>query len=68
MSETGSLKIADFGLSNIMKDGKFLKTQCGSLSYASPELLSSKNYEGTCVDIWSLGVTLYVMLTGRFPF
>ena len=36
ISETGSLKIADFGLSNIMKDGKFLKTHCGSMSYVSP--------------------------------
>jgi len=32
------IKIADFGLSNIMKDGKFLKTSCGSPNYAAPEV------------------------------
>ena len=44
VNENGSLKLADFGLSNVMKDGKFLKTHCGSLYYASPEILSNKNY------------------------
>ena len=36
------VKIADFGLANLMKDGKFLKTSCGSPNYAAPEIISGK--------------------------
>ena len=51
-----------------MKDGKSLKTPCGSLIYVSPEIISNKLYEGTATDIWSLGVILYLMVTGAYPF
>jgi 5'-AMP-activated protein kinase catalytic alpha subunit len=63
-----NVKIADFGLSNLMKDGKFLKTSCGSLNYAAPEILLHKNYEGTSVDVWSCGIILYTLLFGALPF
>lgn len=62
------VKIADFGLSNLMRDGKLLKTQCGSLNYVAPEIISNKKYEGTAVDVWSCGVILYTMLTRTLPF
>ncbi len=62
------LKIADFGLSNLMKDGKLLKTSCGSLNYAAPEIIGHRPYEGTSVDVWSCGVILYTMLVGALPF
>lgn len=42
IDETNTIKIADFGLSNLMKDGKFLKTSCGSPNYAAPEVISGK--------------------------
>lgn len=42
IDENKSVKIADFGLSNLMKDGKFLKTSCGSPNYAAPEVVSAK--------------------------
>lgn len=64
----GNLKLVDFGLSNLMKDGKFLRTQCGSPNYAAPEIVGGRAYEGTAVDIWSFGVILYVMLIGYLPF
>ncbi|KAG0275602.1 Protein kinase [Linnemannia exigua] len=59
-----NVKIADFGLSNIMTDGDFLKTSCGSPNYAAPEVISGKLYAGPEVDVWSCGVILYVMLCG----
>lgn len=63
-----NVKITDFGLSNIMIDGDFLKTSCGSPNYAAPEVITGKYYAGPEVDVWSCGVILYVMLTGRLPF
>ncbi len=42
IDENNNIKIADFGLSNIMNDGKYLKTSCGSPNYAAPEVISGK--------------------------
>lgn len=68
LDEHLNVKIADFGLSNIMTDGNFLKTSCGSPNYAAPEVISGKLYAGPEVDVWSCGVILYVMLCRRLPF
>ncbi|GAA5940357.1 uncharacterized protein JCM15063_002612 [Sporobolomyces koalae] len=68
LDENLNVKIADFGLSNIMRDGDFLKTSCGSPNYAAPEVISGKLYAGPEIDIWSCGVILFVMLCGRLPF
>jgi 5'-AMP-activated protein kinase catalytic alpha subunit len=62
------IKIADFGLSNRMWDGEFLKTSCGSPNYASPEVVSGKFYAGPETDVWSAGVCLYALLCGSLPF
>ncbi|XP_063411324.1 5'-AMP-activated protein kinase catalytic subunit alpha-2-like isoform X7 [Mytilus trossulus] len=63
-----NVKIADFGLSNMMQDGEFLRTSCGSPNYAAPEVISGKLYAGPEVDIWSCGVILYALLCGTLPF
>ncbi|KAF2072549.1 hypothetical protein CYY_006124 [Polysphondylium violaceum] len=63
-----SIKIADFGLSNMMQDGDFLKTSCGSPNYAAPEVISGKLYAGPEVDVWSCGVILYAFLCAKLPF
>lgn len=65
-----NIKIADMGLSNVMKDGEFLKTCCGSPNYAAPELLSDIGgaYAGPEIDVWSMGCILYALLLGRLPF
>ncbi|KRY12520.1 5'-AMP-activated protein kinase catalytic subunit alpha-2 [Trichinella patagoniensis] len=63
-----NIKLTDFGLSNYIKDGVLLKTNCGSLIYAAPELLHRQYYAGPEVDIWSCGIVLYVLLCGYFPF
>ncbi|TPX36190.1 hypothetical protein SmJEL517_g01607 [Synchytrium microbalum] len=68
LDEYNNVKIADFGLSNVMADGDFLKTSCGSPNYAAPEVISGRLYAGPEVDVWSCGVILYVMLCGRLPF
>jgi len=68
LDDNMDIKIADFGLSNIMTDGNFLKTSCGSPNYAAPEVISGRLYAGPEVDVWSCGVILYVMLVGRLPF
>lgn len=68
LDEHSNVKIADFGLSNCMRDGCFLKTSCGSPNYAAPEVISGKLYAGPEVDIWSCGVIVYALLCGTLPF
>lgn len=63
-----NVKIADFGLSNVMEDGDFLRTSCGSPNYAAPEVISGSLYAGPEVDVWSCGVILYALLCGSLPF
>jgi serine/threonine protein kinase len=57
--------LIDFGLSSFWYRGKLMKTYCGSLEYAAPELFSRDAHYGPPVDIWSLGIVLYGMLMGN---
>ncbi|KAH7886474.1 hypothetical protein F5I97DRAFT_1936203 [Phlebopus sp. FC_14] len=68
ISETGNIKIIDFGLSNLYDPVNHLSTFCGSLYFAAPELLNAKVYTGPEVDVWSFGVVLYVLVCGKVPF
>lgn len=68
INQKGDIKIIDFGLSNLYSPRSLLKTYCGSLYFAAPELLSAKPYTGPEVDVWSFGVVLYVLVCGKVPF
>lgn len=68
LDEEKNIKLGDFGLSNLMQAGEFLRTSCGSPNYAAPEVISGCMYCGTEVDVWSTGVVLYALLAGYLPF
>lgn len=68
LSSNGEIKLADFGLSNNLRDGTSLLTSCGSPNYASPEIINGEAYDGLAIDVWSCGVILYAALTGTLPF
>ena len=61
------LKITDFGLS---AEGSIeaLETRCGSPCFTAPEIISGTVYDGRKVDIWGMGIVLYIMLVGKLPF
>ena len=68
LTKDKTLKIIDFGLSHEFDGIDFLKTKCGSPSYASPEILRGKPYDGFKSDIWCCGIILYAMVCGYLPF
>lgn len=75
LTSDGVVKIIDFGLSHVyvrneageIDRSKPLTDMCGSKSYAAPEVLGAKSYDGFAADVWSLGVSLFAMLSGFFP-
>ena len=68
LTKDKTLKIIDFGLSHEFDGIDLLKTKCGSPSYASPEILRGKPYDGFKSDIWCCGIILYAMVCGYLPF
>ncbi|XP_021071036.1 sperm motility kinase X-like [Mus pahari] len=64
----GSVKLCDFGLAIKVTSGQRFKGFCGTLEYCAPEIFTDVEYDAQANDIWSLGVVLYTMVTGRFPF
>ena len=68
LTKDKTLKIIDFGLSHEFDGIDLLKTKCGSPSYASPEILRGKPYDGFKSDVWSCGIILYAMVCGYLPF
>uniref|UniRef100_A0A6S9XZE7 Protein kinase domain-containing protein n=1 Tax=Chrysotila carterae TaxID=13221 RepID=A0A6S9XZE7_CHRCT len=70
-SEEAEIKITDFGLSKIFSDDVagevVMKTACGTPGYVAPEVLMHENYSSQ-VDLWSIGVIVYILLCGFPPF
>ncbi|GLT42737.1 hypothetical protein SLA2020_167230 [Shorea laevis] len=62
------LKICDFGYSKSSLLHSRPKSTVGTPAYIAPEVLSRREYDGKTADVWSCGVTLYVMLVGAYPF
>ncbi|KAJ9170393.1 hypothetical protein P3X46_018504 [Hevea brasiliensis] len=67
-SSAPRLKICDFGYSKSSVLHSQPKSTVGTPAYIAPEVLSRKEYDGKIADVWSCGVTLYVMLVGGYPF
>ena len=63
-----NVKIIDFGFSIIIPKNKKLNVFCGTPSYMAPEILSKEFYSGFLADVWALGIVLFIMLCGNFPF
>lgn len=65
-NKRGEVKLIDFGFAVYSKNK--LRTFCGTPTYMAPEIVKKREYKGTKVDIWALGVLLYRMVTGTYPF
>jgi serine/threonine protein kinase len=69
LDKNENVKLCDFGFTREY-EGKanYLQTFCGTICYSAPEMLKGEKYAGERVDVWSLGVILYALLTGELPF
>lgn len=65
--EDFQVKIADFGFAVLVGKESFLTSFCGTTAYMAPEIIMDMNY-GKPVDMWAIGVILYVMVSGEYPF
>lgn len=67
LDESLNVHLGDFGFSVVAAPDALVRTPCGSPFYAAPEVIDNKEYVGRKADIWSLGICLYVMCVGKFP-
>lgn len=67
-SDYTEIKLCDFGVSRFAKAGERYTEQCGTPAYLAPEIIANEGYEPFWVDIWSMGVLLYAMISATVPF
>ena len=67
LTENNELKLSDFGFARYFEHNKLIETLCGSPMYMAPEIMKYKEYTNKS-DLWSVGVIMYEMLTGRTPY
>ena len=67
IDETGYVKIIDYGLAKIIKDGMIAQSYCGTPEYLAPEMVSNQGHD-LSVDWWAIGILIYEMLIGVTPF
>ncbi|CAO2587691.1 MAP/microtubule affinity-regulating kinase 3 [Lemmus lemmus] len=68
LGEGGKVKLCDFGLATQLEEGQMLQELWGSMPYWAPEILARRQYDGMAGDMWSMGVVLYALVTGKFPY
>jgi len=68
VDEKYNIRIADFGFAKDVPHDKFMETRVGTLNYMSPEILMGQKYDGVQADLFAIGVILFVMYGGSFPF
>ncbi|MEJ1278879.1 hypothetical protein NN561_009803 [Cricetulus griseus] len=68
LDSEGHIKLSDFGLGKRLTAGEKVKGFWGTTEYCAPEVFGDTEYEGLPTDIWSLGVVLYLLVTGYLPF
>jgi tRNA A-37 threonylcarbamoyl transferase component Bud32 len=68
INKNNIVKLIDFGFSIVCAADEKLSMFCGTPSYMAPEIVGKKPYLGKPADVWALGILLYKLLTGQFPF
>lgn len=68
LTARGQVKLCDFGISIKLVDNELIFDHIGTPAYLAPEVVSGNGYRGFSADVWSLGVTAFIALTGQGPF
>ena len=68
LTQNGTVKVIDFGFSTWTKKDFKLKSFCGTPTYMAPEIINKSEFLGPPTDMWALGIILYALLCGTFPF
>ena len=68
LGELGQVKLYDFGFDTQLVEDQMLQDLWGSLPYWTPDIVARNPYDGMAGDMWSLGIVLYAMETGQFPY